>query len=413
MTNDETRTMRESLFSEMLMLLIIALSIQSCLMMIRGFNEYVTITTYPQLIPLILSVIHTLIRRKWPKLLPCFILHIVSSVLFFLALTLIPGSIFGDNLSNKVYLGVTIFFFTVSSYSYRLNPRIHPSDTQVAAIPACIFPITGFFYAMMNRPALLENLISNTFLCAVLYLVMRQVAVFDEKYYHSIRNSSQPQVLLRKQNYRTAAGLVGIFAISLLILKLIPVASLTQIVLEGLKALLRVLIPLIIAVLDFIASLIKDISGEQEPAEEEMELPEELFNDAPWIRVVSIIIAIIILIGLIFLVINMIRLIIQNAPRYTKEKKTSDDGIVTDTIENINPDNRSLFRKRLDFGKGYERRIRKRFYDKTRRAIKKGLPVSGSSTPGQIEAALLANGDQEITDLRKEYEKVRYGKRTH
>ena len=410
MTNDETRTMREGLFSEILMSLIIALSIQSCLMIIRGFNEFVTITTYPQLIPLILPVVHTIIRRKWPKLLPCFILHIVSSVVFFLALTLIPGSIFGDNLSNKVYLGVTVFFFTVSSYSYRLNPRIQPSDNQVAAIPACVFPITGFFYVMMSRTALLENLISNTILCAVLYLVMRQVAIFDTKYYHSIRNSSQPQVLLRKQNYRTAAGLVGIFALSLLILKLIPVASLTQIVVEGLKALLRVLIPLIFAIIDFIASLIKDISGEEEPAEEEMELPEELFNDAPWIRVVSIIIAIIILIGFILLIINMIRLIIQNAPRYDKEKKTSDDGIVTDTIENIGPDKRSLFRKRHDFGKGYERRIRKRFYDKTVNAMKKGLPVSSSSTPGQIEKALLENGDSDFPALRQEYEKVRYGK---
>lgn len=409
MTNDETRTMREGLFSEILMSLIIALSIQSCLMIIRGFNEFVTVTAYPQLIPLILPVVHTVIRRKAPNLLPCFILHIVSSILFFLALTLIPGSVFGDNLSNKIYLGVTVFFFTVSSYSYRLNPKIQPSDNQVAAIPACVFPITGFFYIMMSKPELISNLITNTLLAAVLYLVMRQVAIFDTKYYHSIRNSSQPQVLLRKQNYRTAAGLVGIFVLSLLILKVIPIESLTQIVLLGLKTLLRVLIPVIIAILDFFASLLKDIQTEEEPAEE-MELPEELYSDAPWFRVLAIIIAIIILIGFILLLVNTIRLIIQNAPRYAKDKKTSDDGIVSDTIENINPDKWTLFRKRPDFGKGYERRIRKRFYDKTVNAMKKGLPVSSSSTPGQIEKALLESGDSDFPALRQEYEKVRYGK---
>ena len=65
----------------------------------------------------------------------------------------------------------------------------------------------------------------------------------------------------------------------------------------------------------------------------------------------------------------------------------------------------------MNFGSGYERRIRKRFYDKTRRAMKKGLPVADSSTPGQIEAVLLANGDNDIITLRKEYEKVRYGER--
>ena len=42
--------------------------------------------------------------------------------------------------------------------------------------------------------------------------------------------------------------------------------------------------------------------------------------------------------------------------------------------------------------------------------MRDGLPVSSSSTPGQIETALLANGDDEISELRKEYENVRYSK---
>ena len=125
--NNDVRSMRENLVAEILMSLIICLSIQSCLMFIRGFNEYVTVTFYQQLIPLILTVIQTVIRRKWPKLLPCFILHIVSTVLFFIAAAYIPGSIFGANLSNKVYLGVSVVFYAISSFSYRLSPRILPS----------------------------------------------------------------------------------------------------------------------------------------------------------------------------------------------------------------------------------------------------------------------------------------------
>ena len=407
--NDETRSMRESFFAEILMSLIISLSIQSCLMFIRGFNEYVTITFYPQLIPLVLTVIHTVIRRKWPKLLKCFILHIASSVVFFIALAFIPGSLFGANMSNKVYLGITVFFFTVSSFSYRLTPRIVPSDAQVASIPACVFPITGIFYAMMSRPELLTDLVSNTILCAVLFLVMRQVAVFDTKYYHSIRSSSRPQEQLKKQNYRTAAALVGIFALSLVVLRLIPVAFLTNIVFAGLKAALRFLIPLFLALLEFIGSLLKGVTGEQEPEEEEMLKPEELLGDAPWVHVLSVIIAIIILIGFVLLLLNAIRIVIRNAPKYGKEKESSNDGIVTDTIENIAPQRIPLFWKRPDFGKGRERRIRKQFYDKTMRAMRKGLPVSDSSTPGEIEKVLTENGDTGFAQLRKEYENVRYG----
>ena len=89
---------------------------------------------------------------------------------------------------------------------------------------------------------------------------------------------------------------------------------------------------------------------------------------------------------------------------------TEDENLV-DTIEDIQPEKRQSFTRSHNFGKGYERRIRKQFYDKTRRAMKKGLPVSNSSTPGQIENVLLAGGDREISELRKEYEKVRYGKK--
>lgn len=408
--NDDIRSMRENFFAEILMSLIICLSIQSCLMFIRGLNEFVTVTFYPQLIPLILTVIHAVIRRKWPKLLPCLILHIVSSVLFFTAAAIIPGSVFGANLSNKVYLGISVFLYAFSSFSYRLAPRLVPSDSQVAAFPACIFPIAGIFYAMAGRPELITDLIRNTILCAVLYLVMRQIAVFDTKYYHSIRSSSRPQEQLKKQNYRTAATLVGIFALSLVVLRLIPVSLLTNIVFAGLKALLRWFIPLFLAFLEFIGSLLKGITGEDEAERERIE-PEELLGDEPWVHVLSVIIAIIILIGFVLLLLNTIRLLIHNAPKYEKEKKKNDDNIVTDTIENIGPERISLFRKRHDFGRGYERRIRKQFYDKTVKAMKKGLPVSDSSTPGQIESVLLAKGDKNITALRKEYEKVRYGNR--
>ena len=54
---------------------------------------------------------------------------------------------------------------------------------------------------------------------------------------------------------------------------------------------------------------------------------------------------------------------------------------LTDTIEDISPEKRSFTVKGQDFGTGYERRIRKQFYTKARRAMHKGLPVSDSSTP--------------------------------
>ena len=117
-----------------------------------------------------------------------------------------------------------------------------------------------------------------------------------------------------------------------------------------------------------------------------------------------------ILIGLVLLILNGIRLLIQNAPKITKAKEMTEDENLVDTIEDIQPEKRKFFTGGHDFGKGSERRIRKQFYDKTRRAMKKGLPVGNSSTPGQIESVLKKHGDKDREALRQEYEKVRYGK---
>ena len=410
MTKDSDFSTRESAFAELLLSFITALTTLSCLLMIRGFNEYITVTTYTQLIPLLLVPVHTFIRRRWPKLLPCFLLHIASTVIFYLAVILIPFTGYGANSSNKIYLLVIVILFTISSYSYRLNPRFVPSNSQVITLPLCIFPIFGVFYILMRRSDIISDLIFNTLIIAVMYIVMRQVAVFDVKYYHSIRNSSRPASHLKRQNYKTAAALVGIFILSLGVLKLIPIGMLTNIVVEGLQALVRAIIPIIIAFLDFFANFFQEVEKADE-ALEEMADQEILFTDERWTRVIGTILAVLILIGFVLLIINTIRLLIINAPRYRREKETDNGGIVIDTIEDIKPVKTSLIRRNRSFGRGYERRIRKQFYDKAVQAMKRGLPVSDSSTPGQIEAVLTENGDKDFSSLRQEYEKVRYGKK--
>ncbi|MCR4776113.1 MAG: hypothetical protein K5869_07015 [Saccharofermentans sp.] len=405
----DTRRVYDSFFAELLLSFITATSLLSCIMVIKGFSEYITVGTYPQLLTLILVIMHTFIRRKWPALLPCVLIHAASSVIFFFAMILIPFFPFGISRSNMFYLGVIVFLFTLLSVKYRLNPTYSPSESQVISFPACIFPICGIFYAMMGRTDLIETLIINTILIAVMYLVMRQIAVFDTRYYHSIRRSSRPAKLLKRQNYLTALGLVGIFAVSLVLLKLLPISVLSNAVQSFLLALIPMLVRLIIALLDLISNLFQGVEKAYETEESILE-PDELIKDEPWLRVLGIIIAILILIGLALLIIHTLRMLIRNAPVYRKDKETSGDENIIDTIEDLRPQKRTFLRKSRDFGKGRERRIRKQFYEKTVRAMKKGLPVYASSTPGQIEKVLSEKGDKDISSLRQEYEKVRYGK---
>lgn len=408
MTDEKTRT-RESFFVELLLSFIVALSAITILMLIRAFNEFVTVSAYTQLIPLILTAALTCIRRKFPALKICLILHVISAVVFYLAVVFIPFTGFGENFSNMFYLGVIVLTLTIASYSYRLNPTFRPSDSQFIAVPLGIHGICGFFYAMMKQNAIVGDLLFNGFLIALMFIVMRQVAVFDTKYYHSIRNSSKPASQLKKQNYKTAVALVGIFVISILVLWFIPIDALTEIVIAGIQSILRFIIPIIFAILDIIAAFFK---GEERQERTTLEFePDELAGNNPFLYAAGIAIAILVVVLIIFAIINGIRLLLLNAPKYGKDKASDDDGNIIDTIEDIKPDKVKTVLRRHDFGKGYEKRIRKQFYEKTSKAMNKGLPVSASSTPGQIESVLAGAGDSEIAELRDKYEKVRYGQK--
>ncbi len=123
------------------------------------------------------------------------------------------------------------------------------------------------------------------------------------------------------------------------------------------------------------------------------------------LTVASVVGVLIILLVIIFALIRGLK----KALKYAEANNSDGDDSVIDIIENIGPLKKMFSGRNRDFGTGYERRIRKQFYDKTRNAMKKGLPVGDSSTPGQIEAVLNAYGDEEISALREEYENVRYG----
>ena len=357
---------------------------------------------YAQFVTLILPVALTSVRRKCPKLLTCLLLHLAVPVVFYFILTLIPVTGFGVSKSNKFYLGMILASYTLFSALHRLRPKIRAGDSQFIALPACIHPLLYLFFYLTESFDLINNLTIHVVLILVMYIVMRQIAVFDEKYYHSIRRSSKPAALLKKQNYKTSVGLIVVFAISVLVLLVFPVEEMTK---------------LVLLLIYGIAELIKrflNLGGDLEliygDPSEKPEFNQEAGEIEPWMDIAGKVLIVLILIGLVLLILNGIRLLIQNAPKIARAKEMSEDENLVDTIEDIQPEKRQSFTRGHNFGKGYERRIRKQFYDKTRRAMKKGLPVGNSSTPGQIEAVLLKQGDKEISSLRKDYEKVRYGR---
>ena len=399
-------TVRDSLLAECLLSIIMGITLLSCLVVLRSYIDIIDVSMYMQFVPLLMTVVHVLIRRTTIKSqFLIFILHVISDVLFFFAVTSIPVLQFGNSIANKVYLGAILIAFTLFSLFYRLKPAFTASDHEFIVFPAVIHIVFYLLYVVADQEKYSRNIIIHALIIAVLFIVMRQIAVFDAKFYHSIHKSSKPLSLLRKQNNKTIAGLLAIITVALLALTVFPIDWLSNILLTGIKVIGGFIVFLISA----IAKFFKDDPTVTIPMQV-AELSEQGGEINPYLEIFGRMLAFLFLTVVLILIINAVRILIRNAPRFKKEE-VDESGAFTDTIEDIRPEKRSFTTKGLNFGTGHERRIRKQFYAKTRRAMKKGLPVSNSSTPGQIENVLLAGGDREISELRKEYEKVRYGKK--
>jgi len=403
---DENYYSPDSLLAEILFSIIMGITVLSCMMIIKSYVELIEVGMYAQFVNLILVVILTLIRRiKINKFFPVLLMHIAASVVFYFLVINIPVLQYGNSTANRLFFGATLTALTILSLARRLKPSFSCADAELIVFPALIHTIFYILYLLAGFKENANNLLVHVIIIAILFIIMRQIAVFDTKLYHTMHRSNIPSALLKKQNNKTIAGLVVVFAVALGVLAVFPVDLVSGGIIVVIRAVFRLLFLLFKP-----RESETEIDLEEDPWAGWGDLgPEGQFN--PIIDIIGKIVVFLVIIGVIFLIVNMLRILIINAPKYKKESENTDDGVLFDTVENIKPEKQSLITKRHDFGSGYERRIRKQFYDKTRRAIRKGLPVSSASTPGQIGSVISDTGDRNINTLIQEYEKVRYGKR--
>ena len=391
---------RDSLPADILLSIIISLTIITVATLVKSYVELFTAGMYAQFSVLIVSVFHTIVRRLNIKSkFVVFILHVAVSALFYFVATAVPFLEFGVDTPNRIYLIMILTALTIFSFLHGLKPKFVAADSEFFLFPGLIHVILYLLYALTGQQESARNILIHAIIIAILFVIMRQIAIFDAKYYHSIHKLSKPVALLKRQNRRTIIVIIGIIAIALAVVTIFPY--------ELLSGLIKPVI--------FLAYLFFSRLGQNseiipiEPEEPFIEPEEEVFADMPWLEYLGKALVIAIAVATICLIVYAVRLILSHAQRMVKPEVIKDDNTI-DTIEKIEPEKKQQTIVTHDFGTGYERRIRKQFYDKTRHAMKKGLPVSDASTPGEIEKVLMENGDKNISSLKNEYEKVRYGK---
>ena len=424
---EKTVVTRDSLFAECLLSLMISITIMSALMIVKTYVVYISFNIYSQYVLLFLVLIHTFIRRsRINNIIINLAVQAAVSAVFYFAVKNMPVLGFGNDGRSGFYLVALVTALTVYSFVHYLRPKSSAADSEIVFIPITVHILGWIFFEFSktvaytqsgyakwavtrelesDKVAFVRLLVINAVIVAMLYLVMRQLAVFDKKYYHSIQKKSQSTMMLKRQNYITVFFHLAVVMVTFGIILIFPYSAAFSVFSK--------ISTVVFKVFNFFMSLLLKIkTGDlgNDLAEESIvaDMPAE---DNPLINVILTVVAIIgAAVILCVIMIVMVRLI-KNSIKYAADRKAEDDDSVIDIVENIGPLKKLFSRKNHDFGTGYERRIRKQFYDKTRNAMKKGLPVNDASTPGQIESVLLDYGDNEISSLRQEYEDVRYGRR--
>ena len=109
--------------------------------------------------------------------------------------------------------------------------------------------------------------------------------------------------------------------------------------------------------------------------------------------------------------IKTIILIMKHFHHEQGEEKVVENDAVVDIIEEVPKTKLAPSLSRQDFGEGYEGKIRKQYYQRVARAMRKGMKVKPSTSPREIEEEIKKQGAPSISELTSLYESVRYNKR--
>ena len=366
------------------------------------FDKYVSagISYLDMLLQCLIVPSFAIIRHLRLRKIHILILHPVCVAVVYGAYYLL-GGLYRSNAFAAVFLFAMVFFnMMYSGYQVLMKKR------ELRAVP------DGVYFSMALHLLLLISvgfsvslypLLVDAVLILMCYLTARQIDVFENTYFHSINSSSQPSAAIRRNNRLTVIVLVISVMFALCMIFIFPYEAFYAMLLALAKLLVDILLPYREG---------QDIVPNGDLASQRDMLPLVAEEGLPFpLKIVGAIIVILLTMFILNLLYNFIMRLIRNFRLPDEDIIQERDDVVTDIIEELDHTTVASKLKRKDFGKGEEYRIRKKYYDKVRKAIKKGVDIRKSSTPKQIESLIVASGDESIRELTPLYENVRYNKK--
>ncbi|MBO4496153.1 MAG: hypothetical protein J5752_09890 [Clostridiales bacterium] len=343
------------------------------------------------------------LRRLRIGFFPMIFLHVLATAIFLSCTYVILGST-EEAQGIVIYLGclmVVNIVYSIAQRTSRALARVRNDGLLfllvLHVILFAVFVATGFHFR-------LNMITTNAVLMVVCFFVARQFDTFEAKYYHNIHSATQPVHSIKKQNRMLVIIVVAGIVFAVIMLKFFPTDDLSRLLSHVLLYLGRLIGKLLPGPGKESKPEAMEAYGEERPEEEE-------FGKSTLVNVLAAIAIIIIAVLIFIFIVTMIIELVKKFKKIQPVEKTVENDAVVDIIESVESKKKKKSSSRHDFGQGYEREIRKKYYQRVMQAIKSGLPIKDSSSPHQIEKIIKRSGDPSISELTSQYESVRYNKK--
>ncbi|HBY32742.1 MAG TPA: hypothetical protein DEG74_03135 [Clostridiales bacterium] len=311
-------------------------------------------------------------------------------------------------LGATIFMGTCVFALFIHSMTYRYSKKTRHILFDNLVVFLSVHSVLIFTLVVMGATGKTFYILLDSIMLVVLHFAARQLDVFDTKYYHNLHSSTQPIKSMKSQNHYSIFLIFGGIMFALILLLYMPV--------ETISAFIQGVIGAVFSFLGYILNLLNKWAhgsgSEYNNHGAELVQPDaENYEPSDASMIITIIIIVAIALLLFFIVINAIRRLIKRFQLAEgSEKVIERNDAVIDIIEEV-PKAKKISGKHLDFGEGYEGKIRKQYYNTVTRAIRKGITVKKGTSPRQIEQQIKEKGDPSISELTSLYESVRYNKK--
>ena len=354
----------------------------------------------------IVSIAFVIIRRlRIPQVL-MIALHFAFGAAFTLVYYYIILADTNQILGATIFMGICVFGLFIHSMSYRYSKKSKHVTFDNLVVLLSVHTVLLFTLVIMGATDKSAFVLLDAIMLVVLHFAARQMDVFDTKYYHNLHSSTQPIKSMKSQNHYSIVLIFGGIFFALILLLFMPVDTISSVI----QGIIGAVFGVFGMIMKWINSWAHSGDVYNDHGADIAQPDAENYEPSDASMIITIIIIVILALIIFYFIISTLHRLIKRFQVADGTEKVIENNAVIDIIEEM-PKKKRGFSKKLNFGEGYEAKIRKQYYNTVTRAMRKGITVKKGTSPRQIEQQIKDQGDPSISELTSLYESVRYNKK--